>query len=114
LRFGVELAANLLAGNAPDRWIEAQGVKLAEAHLASRGAVEAVQRLDLVDGWKKLRVVLETSMPMEVWRAPIETVSTSESGFERVYQGSSFLFLTPPLQPGTFCRFRLSQRVDAA
>ena len=59
-------------------------------------------------------MVLECSLPMEVWRAPIETVSTSESGFERVYQGSAFLFLSPPLQPRESTRFSLVQRVDRA
>ena len=31
----------------------------------------------------------------DAWWSPIETVSNSESGFERVYQGSSLLFSWP-------------------
>jgi hypothetical protein len=31
----------------------------------------------------------------EFWIAPIETVSESESGFERVYQGSQILAVWP-------------------
>jgi hypothetical protein len=36
---------------------------------------------------------VETSVnpPADAWRAPIETVSNSEAGFERVYQGSALL-----------------------
>ncbi len=100
-RFGIELAANLLAGNAPDRWLEVNGSRLADGHLASRGSSGGVRRLDVVDAWSGVRVVMRCSEPMDVWRAPIETVSTSESGFERVYQGSCFLFVASrPLQRG--------------
>jgi alpha-amylase len=112
-RFGVELAANLLAADAPDRWIEAEGRRLDEGHLGSRGVLRSVQRVDLVDTWAGLRVVLEADAPMEVWRTPIETVSMSESGFERVYQGSAFLFLPEqplaPLWKGT-----IRQRIEDA
>ena len=33
--------------------------------------------------------------PADAWWAPIETVSNSESGFERVYQGSGLLLSWP-------------------
>jgi len=39
--------------------------------------------------------------PMTLWRFPIETVSVSEGGFERLYQGSVFLAHCPvDLSPG--------------
>ncbi|HZM14743.1 MAG TPA: alpha-amylase/4-alpha-glucanotransferase domain-containing protein [Candidatus Krumholzibacteria bacterium] len=112
-RFGVELAANLLAGRAPDRWLEANGVRLDPGHLASRGVLHGVERLDLVDAWSGIRVRLACSEPMEVWRTPIETVSTSESGFERVYQGTAFLFLRT-LEPRVPWKARLVQSLGDA
>ena len=47
----------------------------------------------------------------DVWWSPIETVSNSEAGFERVYQGSGVLVSWPVvLVPGETRRFRLTQR----
>jgi len=47
-----------------------------------------VSRVSLVDEWLKLTVTLAFSQPAILWRAPVETVSQSEAGFERVYQSS--------------------------
>lgn len=93
-RFAVEMVANLQAGEAPDRWLEVDGRRLAPGHLASRGRLERVRRLELVDAWRQLRIVIEANPAMDVWRTPLESVSMSEKGFERVYQGSAFLFLS--------------------
>jgi alpha-amylase len=43
------------------------------------------------DGWQRVRVALHAPLAEEFWVAPIETVSESEEGFERVYQGSQIL-----------------------
>ncbi len=50
---------------------------------------------------------------------PVETVSNSEAGFERVYQGSSILFRWPvSLAPGErtvrSVRLGVSQSIDRA
>jgi len=60
--------------------------------LASRGALEKIKRLKIVDKWKEFIVSLEADRPASFWRFPIETVSQSESGFEKNYQ-SSVVFL---------------------
>ena len=44
--------------------------------------------VSIVDEWLKLRLTLSFSQPAMLWRAPVETVSQSEAGFERVYQSS--------------------------
>ena len=36
-----------------------------------------------------------TTSPTDAWWAPIETVSNSEAGFERVYQGGALLLSWP-------------------
>ena len=51
----------------------------------------------------------------DAWWAPIETVSNSESGFERVYQGSGLLLSWPlTLAPGESRRFAVAQAVTVA
>lgn len=87
LAVGIESVVNLLAPNEPDRFIETS----AGRHpLRWSGAVPA-STLSLTDGWQKLRVTLEAPAASQFWVAPIETVSESEEGFERVYQGSQIL-----------------------
>jgi hypothetical protein len=35
----------------------------------------------------------------ETWISPIDTISSSEAGFERVYQGSALVFAWPLVLP---------------
>jgi alpha-amylase len=44
--------------------------------------------VSFVDEWLRLKLTLVFNQPAILWRAPVETVSQSESGFERVYQSS--------------------------
>ena len=51
----------------------------------------------------------------DAWIAPIETVSNSESGFERVYQGSCLVLSRPVnLRPGAATAFRIAHAVSVA
>ena len=55
----------------------------------------------MVDEWLGGEVALSFTAPAEVAWAPVETVSLSESGFERIYQGSALLVAWPVrLAPG--------------
>jgi alpha-amylase len=108
-RFGIEMAANLLAGDAPDRRYEIPGRDLDDARLLSQGILADIQRVDLVDEYLGLRLALESSRTAELWRFPVESISMSEAGFERVYQGSSLLFVYPlVLHPGMQWRGQLT------
>ncbi|MBN2169985.1 MAG: DUF1926 domain-containing protein [Candidatus Krumholzibacteriota bacterium] len=78
---------NLLAPEAPDRRVLVDGRPAADARLRSRGWERDIGRLELRDDWSGLAVAL-AGEELDVWREPIETVSLSEAGFERVYQGS--------------------------
>jgi alpha-amylase len=93
--FGIELNINLLAGDAPDRYYEVPGHRLEDRKLASMGALNDITEVHLVDKWNKMKVVLKTDRRCNLWRFPIETVSLSESGFERIFQGSCLLFYWP-------------------
>lgn len=88
LRFGVEWNYGLMAGDAPDRYYEAEGIELTDRRLKSIGSLYNITKLNLVDEWLNIRVELKTEKPAEFWRAPLETISLSESGLEKVYQSS--------------------------
>ncbi|RMD94551.1 MAG: DUF1926 domain-containing protein [Calditrichaeota bacterium] len=88
LLFGVEFDFALLAGDAPDRYYQFPGHKLNEANLRSMGEIKGATTAILVDEWLKIRITLELEQQANFWRFPIETISQSEMGFERVYQSS--------------------------
>jgi len=64
-----------------------------------RAAVEAAERVELTDyGWPA--PVVLTFPRAAVWRFPLETVSNSEAGFERTFQGLTCVCLwTLALEP---------------
>ncbi len=90
--FGIELNINLLAGDAPDRYYTIPGRRLEDRKLASVGEISGITEVQLIDEWNRIKVVLKTDKSCNLWRFPIETVSLSESGFERIFQGSCLLF----------------------
>jgi len=111
--FGSELNFSLLAGNAPDRYYEIPGHVLDKRNLASVGETNNVGRVSLVDEWLKLKVTLEFSQPAILWRAPVETVSQSEAGFERVYQSSMVMPLWRlSLGPGKGWKTEIRVRIE--
>jgi alpha-amylase len=55
----------------------------------------------MVDEWSRFRVTLRLDRSGDIWYMPIETVSQSEEGAERTYQGSALLVSWPlRLEPG--------------
>ncbi len=97
--FGVEFCFGLLAGHSNDAYYRADlssdkggghSVRSEDMHLDSRGEVETKQ-IALVNEFLGIEVVLKLQAATRVWRTPIETVSLSEAGFERVYQGSCIM-----------------------
>ena len=70
--------------------------------------------LRVVDEWQRLAVTLAAAQAREFWVTPIETVSESEEGYERIYQGSQILAIWPvELQPGAEWNGRLDLQVAA-
>lgn len=88
---GVEVVLNLLAPNEPDRYFEFSRNR---HPLAWSGIVPGNQIL-AVDEWQDVAIELNAPHVSHLWVAPIETVSESEDGFERVYQGSQILAVWP-------------------
>ena len=87
LAFGLEMVVNLLAPNVPDRYFEAGK---ARHPLEFRGAIDSAA-LTIVDEWQRVKIQLKGDPAVRWWIVPIETISQSESGFERVYQGSAVM-----------------------
>ena len=62
----------------------------------------------MVDEWNRFRVTLRLDQPGDIWYMPIETVSQSEEGAERTYQGSVLLASWPlTLNPGNVERLEV-------
>jgi alpha-amylase len=107
---GIESVINLLAPAEPDRFFE---TPKGPQNLRFSGVLPA-PLLRLEDGWQRIRITLHAPGAKEFWVAPIETVSESEEGFERVYQGSQILAIwNPPLAPQEPWFARLVWRIEA-
>jgi hypothetical protein len=89
---GIESIVNLLAPAEPDRFFETPTGRM---NLRFSGSLPG-PILRMEDGWQRVRVALHAPLVEEFWVAPIETVSESEEGFERVYQGSQILAIWRP------------------
>ena len=89
---GVESIVNLLAPDAADRFFETPEGK---QNLRFSGSVPG-PTLRMEDGWQRVKIALHAPGAQHFWVAPIETVSESEEGFERVYQGSQILAVWYP------------------
>jgi hypothetical protein len=93
VQLGMEVVVNFLAPAATDRYFEANGQRFPLRWSAATPA----NPLRVLDEWQKVGVSLEAPGAREFWIAPIETVSESEGGFERIYQGSQIapIWLVP-------------------
>jgi len=88
---GIELVVNLEAPNAPDRYfLAADNSSEVRRPLDFKGEIRSPQ-LQVADEWQRLCITLSARPCAFWWVVPIYTVSQSESGFERVYQGSAIL-----------------------
>jgi hypothetical protein len=92
IAIGLESVVNLLAPDAPDRFFETPD---GPQNLRFSGAVPG-PTLRMEDGWQRVKIALHAPGAQNFWVAPIETVSESEEGFERVYQGSQILAVWYP------------------
>ncbi len=87
--YGLEFNFGLLGGNSPDRYYLLNGVN--SGSLNSQGDDPDIEDVSLVNEWDNFKINLQFSESSQLWRSPIETISMSEAGFERVYQASALL-----------------------
>jgi alpha-amylase len=110
LAMGLESVINFLAPTDSDRFFETPS---GPQNLRFSGILPP-PLLRLEDGWQRMRVTLHAPGSQEFWVAPIETVSESEGGFERVYQGSQILAVwRPDFVQHTSFSARLLWRVES-
>jgi hypothetical protein len=92
---GLEIVVNLLAPGAPDRYVEVAGNEGPERHPLMWGGESAAPVVRAVDEWQNVAIRMDAPGAAKFWTLPIDTVSESEEGFERVYQGSQIMAVWP-------------------
>jgi len=90
-RWAVQWNLALTAGGGGDRYLALPD----RPPLSSSGRRSDLTSLTLVDEWVGLEASLEWSPRAEIAWGPVETVSVSEAGFERIYQGTALLVTWP-------------------
>ena len=111
---GVEIVLNFLAPREQNRYFEMSAGRHPLGWSAAVTASEIGSRLRVVDEWQNVAATIEAPFAKELWITPIETISESEEGFERVYQGSQILAVWPlELAAGKPWTGELSLRVEA-
>jgi alpha-amylase len=102
---GLEWTLTMLGGGGnPSAWWEIDGRRMAHD---ARGTATAVTAFAQGNDYVGIAVATTVSQPATAWWAPVETVSNSEGGFERVYQGSGLL-LSWPLALATGASFTVT------
>jgi alpha-amylase len=106
---GIEAVINFLAPSAPDRYFETHG----QRYPLRWGAATPASELRVVDEWQGISVTLGAPNAQDFWVTPIESVSESEDGFERIYQGSQIIAVWPvELAPGAEWKGKLGLRIE--
>ncbi len=93
VNFGVEFDFNLLAPDADDRYAIIDGTRPTDSHLAAAAETNRVSTVAYADEWQKIGIRIDSGQPGKLWRMPIHTVSLSEGGFEKVFQGNCTVFI---------------------
>ena len=98
LWFGIEFNLTFLSGDDPEKYYLFRGRdglpwrgKGQGESLSSAGEMEDVKTLQMRDDRSGFAVTFDFEHPARIWRFPLETVSQSEEGFEKTYQGSVIL-----------------------
>lgn len=94
LHFASEWNINLLGGGHNEQAFYAvAGISLEDAHLDSWGVLEGADHITLGNRYLGIELEVHLDRRVRLWRFPVETVSNSESGIERSYQGSCLLLI---------------------
>ena len=94
-RLAVQWNLALTAGDALGRYLSLPG----QPSLGSRGRTTEADGVTLTDEWIGIDARLTWSDGAELAWGPVETVSVSETGFERIYQGLALLVTWPLPRP---------------
>lgn len=86
--FGPELNFAMLDGNSDMCQYLIEGKPLEDSYQRSRGECKEVESFSIKNKLISTEIGLAFSKKCTLWRYPVETISQSESGFEREYQSS--------------------------
>lgn len=113
INFAIENNFNMQAGHHEQRYILVDGERHKESYLDSSVCHQSALSYAMVDESQNIALALTSETACQLWHLPIFTVSLSEGGFEKVYQGTTFVnrfALKLGRSPVRF-RFRLSAGV---
>lgn len=107
--FGSEWNLNLLGGGHNEQaYYRVPGVILDDHHLDSCGELTDVESISLGNRQLVIELELTVSPKMKLWCFPVESISNSEGGIERIYQESCLVaMLRLDLPPGGMEKFNL-------
>ncbi|MFA5065010.1 MAG: alpha-amylase/4-alpha-glucanotransferase domain-containing protein [Dehalococcoidia bacterium] len=111
--FTGEWNVNLLGGGRNEAaYYRVAGRDIADSHLDSSGEISDVSRLIMGNRYLGFELELEIDRQLTIWRYPVESISNSEAGLEKVYQCSCVVILLPLiLEPGREASFNYIWRV---
>jgi len=71
------------------------GIKVADKELQIRSTAthKNINKFSLEDKFLNLAADFSFNEDINLWHYPVETISLSEDGIERLYQGTAFLFV---------------------
>ncbi|MCX6002102.1 MAG: DUF1926 domain-containing protein [Chloroflexi bacterium] len=104
---------NLLGGGHNDgAYYKLEGRDIGDTHLDSRGGIGEAAELIMGNRYLGIELALRLDRPLTLWRFPVECVSNSEGGVEKVYQCSCVVILLPlVIAPGREAFFDYSWQV---
>ncbi|MBN1679801.1 MAG: DUF1926 domain-containing protein [Anaerolineae bacterium] len=114
VRFAVELAAGFDGGQSPEHvFLTVNGVNEPRSP-GKMAEYTNVTRCTTVTRLRAIRLTTGFDQPCTLWAFPLETVTMSEAGYERGYQGTVYLHIWPlALEPGASWHGTIKQWVSA-
>ena len=91
LRFAIEFNLIMPCCNGMNGLYDVPGRDIQDKGLDSMGEITGIRHMGMVDKWTRMRLDFSFDKDTSIWRFPIETVSISEAGFERIFQGSCII-----------------------
>ncbi|MBN2039585.1 MAG: DUF1926 domain-containing protein [Spirochaetes bacterium] len=91
--FGVEFNINLLSPHDENRYFEIPGMDKNNSFLDIPGFHDNITYFALTDEYEKFKIKFSCSPEAKLLHYPVYTVSQSDSGFEKNYQGSCLILL---------------------
>jgi len=108
--YGCEWNFNLLGGGHNDgAYYRVDGADIGDEHLDSSGEIAQTDFLVMGNHYLGIEMELKLDRSLTLWRFPVESLSNSEGGIEKVYQANCLLILLPlKIDPGGEIRFNYS------